>query len=171
MKKILITSFLLVSMFSFAQYESSKGVLGDYNGDGKKEYAYSKVSDCSEDCSGKCETTVYFSDKKLKPFTIKNSKNGDLYNVKDLNNDGKDEIGFYPNWCTSCWQSFYVFTLRKDGFKYLVKPILTHCIQWNDDKKLPIEKVKNKKGFVKITSSITEKEEIKTVSKIVKLKN
>ncbi|MFT3920090.1 hypothetical protein [Cloacibacterium sp.] len=52
----------------------------------------------------------------------------------------------------------------------MVKPILTHCIQWNDDKKLPIEKVKNKKGFVKITSSITEKEEIKTVSKIVKIK-
>ena len=171
MKKLLLFNLFLSFVTFSAQKSETKGVLGDYNGDGKKEYANSKLSDCSDDCSGKCITTVYFSDKKLKPFTIKNSKNGDLYNLKDLNNDGKDEIGFYPNWCTSCWQSFYVFTLRKDGFKYLVKPILTHCIQWNDDKKLPIEKVKNKKGFVKITSSITKKEEIKTVSKIVKLKN
>ena len=171
MKKLLLFNLFLSFVTFSAQKSETKGVLGDYNGDGKKEYAYSKVSDCSDDCSGKCITTVYFSDKKLKPFTIKNSKNGDLYNLKDLNNDGKDEIGFYPNWCTSCWQSFYVFTLRKDGFIYLVKPILTHCIQWNDEKKLPIEKVKNKKGFVKITSSITKKEEIKTVSKIVKLKN
>jgi hypothetical protein len=109
MKKILITSLFWFRCFFLLRNET-KGVLGDYNGDGKKEYAYSKVSDCSDDCSGKCITTVYFSDKKLKPFTIKNSKNGDLYNLKDLNDDGKDEIGFYPNWCTSCWQSFYVFT-------------------------------------------------------------
>jgi hypothetical protein len=44
-----------------------------------------------------------------------------------------------------------MFILKKRWFQYLVDPIVTHCIQWNDDNKLPIEKVKNKKGFVKIT--------------------
>jgi hypothetical protein len=63
-----------------------------------------------------------------------------------------------------------MFLLKKRWFKYLVNQF-THCIQWNDDKKLPIEKVKNKKGLCENYKSITEKEEIKTVSKIVKLKN
>lgn len=169
MKKLLLFNLFLSFVTFSAQKSETKGVLGDYNGDGKKEYAYSKVSDCSDDCSGKCITTVYFSDKNLKPFTIKNAKNGDLYNLKDLNDDGKDELGFYPNWCTSCWQSFYVYTIKKDGFKYLVDPIVTHCIQWNDDNKLPIEK--GKKGYVKITTSVSKNNDIKTVSKLIKLKN
>ena len=168
MKKLLLFNLFLSFVTFSAQKSETKGILGDYNGDGKKEYAYSKVSDCSDDCSGKCITTVYFSDKNLKPFTIKNAKNGDLYNLKDLNDDGKDELGFYPNWCTSCWQSFYVYTIKKDGFKYLVDPIVTHCIQWNDDK-LPIEK--GKKGYVKITTSVSKNNDIKSVSKLVKLKN
>ena len=117
MKKLLLFNLFLSFVTFSAQKSETKGVLGDYNGDGKKEYAYSKLSDCSDDCSGKCITTVYFSDKNLKPFTIKNAKNGDLYNLKDLNDDGKDELGFYPNWCTSCWQSFYVYTIKKRRFQ------------------------------------------------------
>lgn len=169
MKKLLLFNLFLSFVTISAQKSETNGILGDYNGDGKKEYAYSKVSDCSDDCSGKCITTVYFSDENLKPFTIQNAKNGDLYNLKDLNDDGKDELGFYPNWCSSCWLSFYVFTFKQNEFKYLVDPIATHCIQWNDNDKLPIEK--SKKGYVKITTSVSKNNDIKTVSKLVKIKN
>ncbi len=79
---------------------------GDFDGNGIKEYIYAKVSDCSDECDGKCETTIYFSDKNIKPFVISPAKGGSLYNLGDLNGDGKDEIGFYPNWCTSCWHPF-----------------------------------------------------------------
>ena len=65
----------------------------------------------------RCITTIYFSDNKIKPIIIKNAKNGDIYNLKDLNNDGSDEIGFYPNWCTSCWHPFYVYTFKNNVSK------------------------------------------------------
>lgn len=169
MKKIFTISALIFTVFAFSQTSDSK-IEGDFNGDGKKEFAYSKVSDCSDDCDGKCITTIYFSDKKIKPIIIKNSKNGDIYNLKDLNNDGSDEIGFYPNWCTSCWHPFYVYTFKKNVSKYLVEPISTHCSQWEDNK-FPIEKDKSKKGYVKITTSIWKDDDIKVVTKFVKLKN
>ena len=101
MKKIASISFFLMVIFLFSQISDVK-MEGDYNGDGKKEFAYATISDCSEECEGNCITTIHFSDEKIKPITIKNAKNGDIYNLKDLNNDGADEIGFYPNWCTSC---------------------------------------------------------------------
>ena len=112
--------------FLFSQISDVK-IEGDYNGDGKKEFAYATVSDCSDECEGNCITIIHFSDEKIKPITIKNAKNGDLYNLKDLNNDGADEIGFYPNWCTSCWHSFYVYTFKNNESKFLVKPIPTYC--------------------------------------------
>ena len=41
-----------------------------------------------------CITTIHFSDEKIKPITIKMLKTVISYNLKDLNNDGSDEIGF-----------------------------------------------------------------------------
>ena len=87
-----------------------------------------------------------------------------------MNNDGSDEIGFYPNWCTSCWHPFYVYTFKNNVSKYLVEPISTHCSQWEDNK-FPIEKDKSKKGYVKITTSVWKDDDIKVVTKSVKLKN
>ncbi|MDH6253264.1 hypothetical protein M2347_002991 [Chryseobacterium sp. H1D6B] len=168
MKTFFLTAFIFCSPFWFSQEVENKGVLGDYDGNGTKEYAYSKVSDCSDECDGKCETTIYFSDKKIKPFIISPAQNGTLYNLKDLNNDGKDEIGFYPNWCTSCWHAFYVYTLNKNAWKPLVKPISTHCSQWEDDK-FPIKKDPKKKGNVIITSSEWKDDDIKIVSKSIKI--
>ena len=168
MKKIASISFFLMVNFLFSQTSDVK-IEGDFNGDGKKEFAYATVSDCSDECEGNCITIIHFSDEKIKPITIKNAKNGDIYNLKDLNNDGADEIGFYPNWCTSCWHSFYVYTFKNNESKFLVKPIPTHCSQWEENK-FPIEKDPLKKGFVRITSSVWKNDEIKVETKSVKLK-
>ncbi len=51
---------------------------GDFNGDGKKEFAYATVSDCSDECEGNCITIIHFSDEKIKPIAIKNAKNGEF---------------------------------------------------------------------------------------------
>ncbi|UZT97819.1 hypothetical protein ODZ84_22045 [Chryseobacterium fluminis] len=165
--KILISSLLtLYSVIIFAQQQ--EGISGDFNGDGKKEYAYTKLKDCNDDCDGACETVIYFSDKNIKPFTISPSRDGTLYNLSDLNNDGKDDLGFYPDWCTSCWHPLYVYTFTKNGWKPLVSPISTHCSQWEEEK-FPIRKDPNKKGFVIITSSVWKDDDIKIVSKSVKV--
>ncbi|GAA5090312.1 hypothetical protein GCM10023210_16230 [Chryseobacterium ginsengisoli] len=167
--KILILSLLtFCSSLLSAQTEKEGGILGDFNGDGKKEYAYVKVNDCSDDCDGKCESVIYFSDKNIKSFTISPANNGTLYNLKDLNNDRKDDIGFYPNWCTSCWHPLYVYTYKKNSWEPLVSPISTHCTQWEDEK-FPIKKDPKKKGYVIITTSVWKDDDIKIISKSLKV--
>jgi len=169
MMKKLVVVFTFLSLFLNAQIDQNEGLSGDFDGNGTKEYAYIKLNDCNDDCDGKCETVIYFSDKKIKSITISPAKSGTLYNLKDLNNDGKDDIGFYPNWCTSCWHPFYVFSLNKTDWKPLVDPISTHCSQWEDDQ-FPIKKDPKKKGFVIVTSSQFIDDDIKTATKSIKIK-
>lgn len=166
MKTLISPILIFCSFLIFAQ--ENNGILGDYDGNGTKEYAYSKVSDCSDECDGKCETTIYFSDKNIKSFTIAPARNGSLYNLKDLNDDGKDDLGFYPDWCTSCWHPFYVYTDGKNGWKPLVEPIPTHCSQWEEEK-FPIKKDPKKKGNVIITTSEWLDDDIKIISESVKI--
>lgn len=166
MKTFILFVFIFCSLSLSAQ--EKEGVLGDFDGNGTKEYAYTKINDCNDDCDGKCETIIYFSDKNIKPFIITPSRNGTLYNLKDLNNDGKDDIGFYPDWCTSCWHPFYVYTYKKNGWEPLVSPISTHCSQWEDEK-FPIKKDPKKKGYVIITTSVWKDDDIKIISKSVKM--
>lgn len=164
---MLMTAMSCCSLF-MAQQTSEKGVLGDFDGNGTKEHAYTKVSDCTDECDGKCETTVYFSDKTIQPFVVSPAYNGTLYNLGDLNEDGKDDIGFYPGWCTSCWHGFRAYTLNNAGWKTLVPSISTHCSQWEDEK-FPIRKDPKKKGYVIITSSTWENDDIKIKSTSVKV--
>jgi hypothetical protein len=168
MKKLIITTSMFCCTLIMAQEGSEEKIQGDFDGNGSKEYAYTKVSDCGDECEGKCETTIYFSDKNIKPFIISPAKGGTLYNLGDLNNDGKDDIGFYPNWCTSCWHPFHVYTSNKTGWKPLVSPISTHCNQWEEDK-FPIKKDPEKKGNVIITTSQWKDDDIKISSKSVKI--
>lgn len=168
MKTIITSVFIFCSLFYKAQEGNNEKISGDFDGNGTKEYAYTKVSDCSDECDGKCDTTIYFSDKNIKPFIISPANGGTLYNLGDLNNDGKDDIGFYPNWCTSCWHPFYVYTFGKTGWKPLVPSISTHCSQWEEDK-FPIKKDPKKKGYVIITTSKWEDDDIRISSKSVKV--
>lgn len=165
---MILAVFAFCGSVSWAQKTEEKGMLGDYDGDGTKEYAYIKINDCTDECDGKCETVIYFSDKKIKPFTISPANGVTLYNVGDLNEDGKDELGAYPIWCTSCWSQFYVYTLGKVDWKPLVKPIPTHCSQWEDNQ-FPIKKDPKKKGNVIITSSQWKDDDIKIESQSVKV--
>lgn len=96
-------------------------VLGDMNGDGKDDTAFSisplynlgLESDigpegCQDDS---CLTKIYFSFDST--ILYHNSALGCqiIFPTEDLNSDGIKEIAFIPNWFQSCWQGLYVYSL------------------------------------------------------------
>jgi hypothetical protein len=147
-------------------------VKGDFNGDGKPEYIWivkPKISDSGEDCVGKCAIKIVCSNPDIQPLSIENAIGGTITNLGDLNDDGKDEFGVLPDWFTSCWAPYHVYTLTNKHWQAAVPSFPTHCNQWEADVK-PIERTPGKKGYVTIRYSVFEKEEIITKSKIVVIK-
>jgi len=154
-------------------------VKGDFNGDGKLEYMWlippkivnttgeEGMSECAD---GNCTAFIKFSDKSIPSIKINNCIAGIPDNLGDLNKDGTDEIGLLPGWFTSCWRSYYVWTLKNSQWVYAVQPFNTHCIQWDEEIK-PIEIDLNKDGHVIIRySEFTEEEGIITKTKSVPIK-
>jgi hypothetical protein len=146
-------------------------VEGDYNGDGKLESMWlvpPTVNDNAMDCEGKCFCTIKFSDSAIPIINIDNCIGGTPVNEGDLNSNGSDEIGLHPEWFTSCWGVYYVWTYKNGKWIYAVDPISTHCNQWDQDVK-PIEVDRKREGYVIIRYSEFEDGEIKIKSKSVKI--
>ncbi len=95
----------------------SPRLYGDFNGDGLAEYAYienPQITDVAEGaktdsiyCKDGCKSIIYFSNKQIAPITVEDVYNSSLDNLKDLNGDQSDEIGFWSYKPNS--KSLYVF--------------------------------------------------------------
>src|SRR5690606_20086413 len=99
------------------------------------------------ECVGNCSCYLRFSDKDISPIKIENCIGGTPENLGDLNNDGTNEIGIYVNWWSSLGSRYQVYTFKNGEWKYLVKPISTHCHSCPENYK-PIAKDRNSKGNV-----------------------
>ena len=146
-------------------------IKGDFNGDGKPEYAWITRPKLNKDetaCIGPCEARINFSDPKIKSIILAKSIGGTLVNLGDLNNDGKDDIGLLPDWFTSCWRSYITYTLKTGTWKYLVAPFPIHCNEWESGVK-PLEKIIGKPGYLKENYSVIEKDSIVVRSKQVRV--
>ncbi len=146
-------------------------IKGDFNGDGKTEYAWinkPKVNADNTDCIGPCVVHIAFSDAAIKPIELKGSIGGTLSNLGDLNGDGKDDIGILPDWFNGCWRNYFTYTLKGGDWHYLVEPFATHCNQWEDNIK-PLEKISGKPGYLKENYSVFENNDIAQKSKVVKI--
>ncbi len=109
---------------------------GDYNGDGKLEIA---VCVPPEDLNwdeqtynenSKCR--IVFTDDNIPFIDADNSLGGKPQNLGDLDGDGKDEIGLWKVWFTSCWHKYYVWTLKGGSWTYLIEPFEIHCNLWDE---------------------------------------
>lgn len=150
----------------------SDSVKGDYDGNGTQEWMWLEspsVNDDGSGCSGDCNCRIRFSDPSLPLLTVKNCIGGIPVNHGDLNGNGSDEIGLLPEWFTSTWCSYQVWTFRKGQWIHAVDPFPTHLSQW-DDGVIPIEKAKEQPGFVIIRYSKFDDRGISLKEKKVRIK-
>ena len=142
-------------------------IRGDFNGDGYKEAAWlipPTIEQCG-DCDGECTCVIRFSNPQIPDLIIRNCRDGSPRNLSDLNNNGSDEIGLLPGWCTSCWHDYKALTLLGGTWVYAVEPFPTHCNQW-DEGIVAVEPHGTKPGFAVIRYTDWDDFEVKT--KVVK---
>ena len=142
---------------------NNRQLFGDFNGDGLSDYAAvispeliaSTNTDAQSSdevkCKGGCNSVITFSTKDLKDITIEGAYRSQLENLKDLNSDGADEIGFWDLKPTT--KSLYVFDATTGTL--LTEPIVINTTVHKDLKLIDVFK---KTGPNKIT--VTHSEEV-----------
>ena len=139
-------------------------LFGDFNGDGLSDYAsvispeVRSTTKTDTPCKGECNSIITFSNKDLEAITIKGAYQSQLENLKDLNSDGADEIGFWDIKPTT--KSLYVFNATNG--RLLCEPILINTAV---HKNLKLIDVFKKTGPNKITVTSSSKIDGKWVLK------
>lgn len=175
---LMLCAHCLPAVAQYAPADSIPTVAGDFNGDGKQELMWVEshaVGEVAFDSTGfGCKTTdvpcrIRFSDATIPHICLDHCIGGVPVNHGDLNGNGSDEIGLVPDWFTSCWRSYYVWTFSQGAWKVAIKPFPTHCIHWENTPL--VEKDLNRKGRVLIHYSQfnTTQAEIMLLTKSVKI--
>jgi len=102
-----------------------------------------------------CISTLKFSDPDVPVIAVNGCIGGTPVNLGDLDNDGLDEIGLLPQWFSSCWHDYHVYTYKQGAWVPAVPPFATHCNQWEANIQ-PIIKDPAQRGHVIITYSALE---------------
>jgi len=142
---------------------------GDFDGDGIQEYASlvpPKFTSDSMNCVGKCISVINFSNKHIKPIAVDGCIGGQPTNLGDLDNDGNDEIGLLPEWFTSCWRSYLVYTYKEGKWVYAIPPFPVHCNTVEEGLPL-VKKDSTIKGHVLIRYSEFDNSQIITKTKSI----
>ncbi len=142
----------------------NRRLYGDFDGDGLSDYAtvmspdikstaitYSENGTQIVQCVEECNSVISFSNKKLKDITVEDAYESQLENLKDLNSDNADELGFWNIKPTT--KSLYVFDPTNGTL--LINPIV---INTEIHKNLSFIDVFKKTGPNKIT--VTHSEEV-----------
>ena len=141
----------------------------DFNGDGKKETCYllepKKYNDEDRimECEGECKCLIMFSDSNIPPIEVENCIGGNPKIYGDLDGNGTIEIGIWPWWWTSCWHTFYIYTLVNNQWEYFVAPFSVHCIlmeELEESGEPIIKAVEGKKDMFRIRYSYYDEVEI-----------
>jgi len=121
----MITFFSIVNGNTQVKNKVGDKIYGDFNGDGKFEYAYRKLVKKGYgnpvENGIPAEYELHFSDEKIKPIKD-NLYYFILINEGDLNNDGSDEISVRQDPMNGCTGLVKVFTIKDGESSYLFKP-------------------------------------------------
>ncbi|RXJ51206.1 hypothetical protein [Gelidibacter gilvus] len=129
---------------------NTRQVFGDFDGDGLSDYATvispNIVSSTNNEvkCKDGCNSVIVFSSTDLENITVEGAYQSQLENLKDLNSDGADEIGFWDIKPSS--KTLYVFDATNGAL--LTEPIV---INTTVHKNLKLIDVFKKSGRNKIT--------------------
>lgn len=141
-------------------YPTADTIQGDFNGDGKKEKAWFKVTgmkayeDCIDNGTKKsCEGIIQFSDKTIRELKIDYCLMYIFKNEGDLNSDGKDEIGVLPGWMSSGCRAYSVFTLKNKRW-ILACPPISNSLNMREAGIVLIEKDPTQEGWAIIRESV-----------------
>lgn len=151
---------------------STDTILGDFDGDDILEKMWLVPPDSltnDDDCVGGCTSYIHFSNPNIPTIKIESSIGGAPVNHGDLNNNGTDEIGLLPDWFSSCWRQYYVWTLLNGKWELAVPPIHTNCYQWEEGV-LPIEIDTSKDGYVIIRHTELIDEEFSIITESIPIK-
>lgn len=141
---------------------TNRQLFGDFNGDGLSDYATVISSEISSningvvECINGCKSVIVFSNDDLENITVEGAYQSQLENLKDLNSDGADEIGFWDIKPTS--KTLYVFDATNGIL--LAEPI---TINTTVHKNLKLIDVFKKSGANKITVTRSAKVEGKWI--------
>ncbi|MFK7948069.1 MAG: hypothetical protein AB8G11_10780 [Saprospiraceae bacterium] len=122
----------------------NNAVKGDYNGDGKTEFAWVINAETDgESCKDICECFVTFSNKSIPKFKVgKSCVTGRIRNEGDLNDNEIDDLSVVTHGFNGTWAGVYVYTNRNGNWVDLVKPFsywvggdVTDFIRKDDTKK------------------------------------
>ncbi|MFC7358301.1 hypothetical protein ACFQO1_11425 [Jejudonia soesokkakensis] len=135
-----------------ATYNKAPRLYGDFNGDGISEYAFVKLPTINAPatkttdaiCEGGCVSSILFSNPDIAPITVKDAYNYTIENVKDLNGDFADEVGFFSITPTS--KTLYIFDATTGSL--LTEPVMINTAVHKNLKLIDILK---KTGPKKIT--------------------
>lgn len=129
---------------------NTRQLFGDFDGDGLSDYATvisPEIINANNDvveCKDGCNSTIVFSSINLENISVQGAYQSQLENLKDLNSDGADEVGFWDIKPNS--KTLYIFDATK-GI------MLTEPIEINTavHKNLKLIDVFKKSGRNKIT--------------------
>lgn len=148
----------------------NRRLYGDFNGDALSDYAYvlspeviatnstATLVDAEVICKGACNSVITFSNPNLKSIVVEGAYKSQLENLKDLNGDGADELGFWDIKATTKTLSVYDVATGT----LLTAPIL---INTNVHRNLSLIDVFKKTGPNKITVTHSAQENGKWVLK------
>jgi len=148
----------------------SRRLYGDFNGDGLSDFAsvispeilLTTTTDLKSNdevqCKAGCNSVITFSNSNLKPIIIKGAYASQLENLKDLNRDGADEIGFWDIKPTT--KSLYIFNAATGTL--LTEPVFINTMV---HKNLDFIDVFKKAGPNKITVTHSAQENGKWILK------